>query len=182
MTLLKHIPKPFSILLLAGFIACGGGSSSPKPASAQGESAAAAQVSFSPAPDFTLKHVNSGVGISLASLRGKVVILDFWATWCPPCIKGIPEFSELYLKYKDQGLDVVGISVDRAGPSVVKKFVEKNKVPYAIAMANMDVVDAYEVYTGIPTTIVIDRNGRIVEKVIGYRPKSFFENHVKNLL
>jgi len=71
--------------------------------------------------------------------------------------------------------------VDR-GSAAVKKFMEKYQVPYAVAMYTMDVVDAYGVYSGIPTTFVIDRKGLIVEKVIGYRPKSFFENHVKNLL
>jgi peroxiredoxin len=133
------------------------------------------------APDFTLTSIN-GDQVSLSNFKGKVLIIDFWATWCPPCVKGVPEFSELYRTYKDKGFEIVGISVDREGPTVVKNFIEKNKVPYTVVMANMAVVDAYQVYTGIPTTFIVDREGRIADKVIGYQPKSYFEDQLKKLL
>jgi len=180
---------PAATLIFA--FACGSSGPSPKTASAQPEESAgqagvqattvAQNTDAAKAPEFKVQKLD-GSPVTLADYAGKVVIVDFWATWCPPCLKGIPEFGELYNAYKDQGLAILGISVDRAGSGVVQKFVEKNKVPYDIAMATMEVVDAYEVFTGIPTTFVIDRQGKLVDKVIGYQPKSYFENKVKELL
>ena len=133
------------------------------------------------APDFALEKIDGG-NYTLSESKGKVIIIDFWATWCPPCVKGVPEFSELYNEYKEKGLEVVGLSVDRGGPSVVQKFVDKNNVPYPVMMANMGTIESYEVFSGIPTTFIIDRDGKVVTKVVGYRPKSFFEEQVNKLL
>jgi len=133
------------------------------------------------APSFTLRDLN-GKQVSLSDFKGKVVILDFWATWCPPCVIEIPHFIELYEQYKDQGFVMVGISLDRQGVGVVKSFVQKYRVNYPILMTDGRVDRVYGGITGIPTTFVIDRAGNIRRKYVGYRDKSVFETDIKALL
>jgi len=133
------------------------------------------------APSFTLQDLK-GNQISLSDFQGKVVVLDFWATWCPPCVKEIPHFIELYEQYKDRGFAMVGISLDRQGVSVVKSFAQKYRVNYPILMTDGQVDKAYGGITGIPTTFVIDSAGYIRQKYIGYRDKAVFETDIKTLL
>ena len=133
------------------------------------------------APSFTLQDLN-GKTVSLSDFKGKVVVLDFWATWCPPCVKEIPHFIELYEQYKDQGFAMVGISVDREGIGVVESFARKYKINYPILMNDGRVANAYGGITGIPTTFVIDRAGNIRRKYIGYRDKAVFEADIKAFL
>ncbi len=133
------------------------------------------------APSFTLQDLN-GKQVSLSDFKGKVVILDFWATWCPPCVKEIPHFIELYEQYKDQGFAIVGISVDSGGISVVKSFARKYQVNYPILMTDGRVDKAYGGIPSIPTTFVIDSAGNIRQKYIGYREKAVFEADIKALL
>ncbi len=133
------------------------------------------------APSFTLQDLNSKQ-VSLSDFKGKVVILDFWATWCPPCVKEIPHFVELYEQYKDQEFTIVGISLDRQGVSVVKPFVQKYQVNYPILMTDSQVDKAYGGIASIPTTFIIDSAGNIRHKYIGYRDKAVFETDIKALL
>ncbi len=133
------------------------------------------------APSFTLQDLN-GKQVSLSDFKGKVVILDFWATWCPPCVKEIPHFIALYEQYKDQGFAIVGISVDREGISVVKSFARKYQVNYPILMTDGQVDKAYGGIPSIPTTFVIDSAGNIRQKYVGYRDKAVFEADIKALL
>jgi cytochrome c biogenesis protein CcmG/thiol:disulfide interchange protein DsbE len=133
------------------------------------------------APSFTLQDLN-GKQVSLSDFKAKVVILDFWATWCGPCVIEIPHFVELYEQYKDQGFAMVGISVDRKGISVVKSFAQKHQVNYPILMTDGQVEKAYGDITGIPTTFVIDSAGKIRRKYVGYRDKAVFEADIKALL
>jgi len=133
------------------------------------------------APSFTLQDLN-GKQVSLSDFKGKVVILDFWATWCPPCVKEIPHFIALYEQYKDQGFAIVGISVDRGGISVVKSFARKYRVNYPILMTDGRVDKAYGGIPSIPTTFVIDSAGNIRQKYVGYRDKAIFEADIKALL
>lgn len=134
-----------------------------------------------PAPAFTLQDLN-GKNVSLSDFKGKVVILDFWATWCAPCVQEIPHFIELYNQYKDKGFAMVGISLDQADISVVKSFVQKLKVNYPIMMGDGKVDKAYGEILSIPTTFVIDPAGNIRQKYIGYHDKAVFENDIKILL
>ncbi|MBI3333218.1 MAG: TlpA family protein disulfide reductase [Candidatus Omnitrophica bacterium] len=133
-----------------------------------------------PAPDFQLAGLN-GKPLSLSALKGKVVLLDFWATWCPPCRAEIPHFKELYAAYKGKGLEMVGLAVsDKA--ETVKEFVRSNGVPYPIAVSSAQAEQAYGGIRGIPTTFLIDKQGRIAEKYVGYQEKQVFESRIQALL
>ena len=151
-----------------------------KPVKLQGDKAPPSPSGKS-APSFTLRDLN-GNQVSLSDFKGKVVILDFWATWCPPCVQEIPHFIELYEKYKEQGFAMVGISLDHGGVSVVKSFVKKYQVNYPILMTDGQVDKAYGNITSIPTTFVIDRQGNIRRQYIGYQDKGVFEADIKALL
>ncbi len=133
------------------------------------------------APDFTLTDLE-GKPFRFSSTRGKVVILDFWATWCPPCRKEIPHFEALHRRYGAEGLVVIGGALDKGGAAVVKAFVEENGVTYSIVIGDQRTTNAYGGIRGIPTTFIIDREGRIAEKAVGYRDKEFFESRIKELL
>ena len=124
----------------------------------------------------------NGENVSLSDFKGKIVILDFWATWCPPCVTEIPHFIELYEQYKDQGFAMVGVSLDREGVDVVKSFVQKYGINYPILMSDGQVEKAYGGITSIPTTFVIDSANNIRRKYIGYRDKSVFEADIKTFL
>ncbi|MCP4256903.1 MAG: TlpA family protein disulfide reductase [Planctomycetes bacterium] len=134
-----------------------------------------------PAPAFALQDLN-GKSVSLADFRGKVVILNFWATWCPPCIREIPDFIELYDQYKDKGFEMMGISLDQAGISVVKSFAQKVKINYPVMMTDGRVDKTYGGITSIPTTFLIDTTGNIIKKYIGFNEKAVFEADIKALL
>ncbi|MBD3182851.1 redoxin domain-containing protein [Candidatus Poribacteria bacterium] len=133
------------------------------------------------------KNLVDGSYISFDDMKGHVILVDFWATWCPPCRAEIPSFIELYDQYKDQNVTIVGISVDRGGEPVVKKFIEQNKINYPVIMVTKELQTKYEKGIGksirsIPTTIIVDRQGNIDSVHVGARPKSVFENEIKKLL
>jgi thiol-disulfide isomerase/thioredoxin len=118
------------------------------------------------APNFTLKTLD-GQEITLSQLKGKVVLLDFWATWCAPCRESIPHLVQLYKTYRQSGLEVVGMNVDRGDVDTVRRFVKSMDIPYPIILASDELERNYGI-TGLPTTILIDKEGNIRQKFIGF--------------
>lgn len=132
--------------------------------------------------NFTLKDINNK-DVKLADLKGKVVLLDFWATWCGPCKLEIPWFIEFQNKYGSQGLQVVGISVDDTLDKL-KPYVADMKMNYTVlqGLGHDDVQDAFGPMWGIPVTVVIARDGRVCAKHTGLSGKPSFEQEIKALL
>ncbi len=133
------------------------------------------------APDFTLKNAD-GQDVTLSDLKGKVVLVNFWATWCGPCVREIPDFLEVYDEYKDKGFEIIGVSLDRTGWKVVTPFVEKMQMTYPVVVGNNDVVNAFGGFNAIPTTFLIDRKGTIADKHIGLMTKADLVAKLKKLL
>ncbi len=119
-----------------------------------------------PAPAFKAFAI-TGQPISSEGLRGSVVILDFWATWCPPCRESIPFLAELHRKYAKQGLQVIGMSVDEGGERVVKSFADEKRIPYPLVMASGKIQADYGV-RALPVLYIIDQNGIVKEQIMGF--------------
>ncbi|MFH1502198.1 MAG: TlpA disulfide reductase family protein [Candidatus Eisenbacteria bacterium] len=119
-------------------------------------------------PAFTLPDLE-GNDVKLSDFEGNVVVLDLWATWCPPCRQEIPFLVSLYEEFKDQGLVVLGVGLDQGGAPTLIPFAEENGITYPVVVGNRDVQALYGV-TGIPTTFMIGRDGRISTKRVGYHP------------
>lgn len=118
----------------------------------------------------------------LSDFKGKVVVVDFWATWCAPCRVAIPEIIDLYEKYHDKGLVVIGISVDR-DINALRNFVKDQEMPYLILLADQTIVKKYSI-RAIPTLYIIDKNGSVVDHNVGYSPQRMaeFEQKIKELI
>lgn len=133
------------------------------------------------APAWNLKGTD-GKPVSSGDFKGKVVVVDFWATWCPPCVAEIPGYVKLQEKYAKDGLVIVGISLDEGGVDLVKKFAASKKINYPLAMGDGAVVEAFGGVEAIPTTFVIDREGRIQHKKVGAVKEEEFESVLKKFL
>lgn len=131
------------------------------------------------APELSLTDLR-GQKLQLSSYRGKVVILDFWATWCGPCGAEIPRFVDLQNKYRDRGLQIIGISLDD-DPKPVRSFYQQFKMNYAVAVGDANVAERYGGILGLPVNFVIDREGRIQAKHVGEVDISLIEQEINSL-
>lgn len=175
MTMTKFFHPLFVFASVAAFLAL----ANSQPARAADPASALPIVAKAPA--WALTDL-AGREISAASLKGKVVVVDFWATWCGPCVKEIPGYIALQKKYAEKGLVIVGASVDQAGPAVVKKFVARHGMTYPVGLADDKLVEAFGGFDAIPTTFLIDRDGSIRHKKTGAMDPAEYEKLVQSLL
>jgi thiol-disulfide isomerase/thioredoxin len=132
------------------------------------------------APPFLLADLNGNV-ISTAAWHGHVVLLSFWATWCPPCREEIPELAELQNRYKNQ-LEIIGVSLDDSPPQEVRQFAQKAGVNYSIVMGSPEITKEYGGVPALPTNFIIDPEGRVVQKHVGLYPLNVYDTEVRALL
>jgi peroxiredoxin len=161
--------------LLAGsiFVGCSTGVRAAEPVKAVSDR--------KPAPDFTLKDAD-GKTVHLSDYKGKVVLLDFFATWCGPCKIEIPWFMDFERKHRDRGFSVLGVSMDDEGWEVVKPFLADLGVNYRVVIGNDFTAQAYGGVDALPTAFLIDREGRIAAVHIGLAGRKDFEDGIEKLL
>jgi len=133
------------------------------------------------APDFDLTDLQ-GNAVKLSDLRGKAVVLNFWASWCAPCKEEIPWFVEMQKRYGSQGLQIVGISMDEGDPKEVVKFAAENAINYPVVFGVEKVADEYGGIDYLPTTFYIDRNGVVLDRVYGQPERDEIEQKIKRAI
>jgi len=134
-----------------------------------------------PAPVWQLKDVD-GNTVSSEQFKGKIVVVDFWATWCVPCREEMPGYVALQKKYAKDGVVIIGISMDQAGPEVVKEFIQKTGVNYQIVIGDDAIAEAFGVNDSLPTTFIIDRTGMVRDRKIQVEPTAAFEKRLLRFL
>jgi peroxiredoxin len=145
------------------------------------EAASTSSAARKPAPDFTLKDSN-GAQVKLSDYRGKVVLLNFWATWCGPCKIEIPWFIDFQQQYKDKGFEVLGVAMDDDGWTAVKPYIAERKVNYRVLLGDDSVATLFGGIDSLPTTFVIDRSGAIDKVHVGLIGKDDYLKEIQGLL
>jgi len=133
------------------------------------------------APGFKLENVAGGT-VDFSNYKGKVVLVDFWATWCPPCRRSIPDLADLHKKLSGRGFEVVGISLDNIAKDSVASFARSFQIPYTILMGNPDVAMRWNIGRSIPVAILVNRDGAVVDKVVGYKDAQYWEQKIAQYL
>jgi thiol-disulfide isomerase/thioredoxin len=173
---LLHDPRFLAVTALfaaAAFLAaCGGGPPG---------SGATAPDGVRMAPDFALEDLE-GRTVRLSDSAGKVRLVDFWTTWCPPCREEIPMFKELQEKYAEHGFELLAISMDEGGAQVVKPFLERFDVPYTNLIGDDETAEAFGGVLGYPTAFLVDGEGKVVTTWLGPKPRRVVEGRIRELL
>ena len=169
--------RPFLLLGLAPLLALTACSKKEPAAPAP----AAALPIVGPAPAWSLTSLD-GLPVGSEALKGKVVVIDFWATWCGPCVHEIPGYVALQKKYADRGLIIVGLSVDQNGASVVPPFAKKMSINYPLALSTSEIAEAFGGIEAIPTTLLIDREGNIRHRKVGSMDTDAYEKLILSVL
>ena len=176
----RHAPRflllSTALLTLLAAAGCSGGASAPTSGAAETSSPDAKEVKL----DFSLPTPGGG-SVDLKQFDGSVRVVDFWATWCPPCREAIPHLNEIHRKYKDQGVNVLGLSVDD-NPKVLAAFDEEVHIEYASMMSSRQAEEAFGGVAGLPSTFILDRQGRVYKSYVGQVEPETVEEDVKALL
>ena len=180
-SIFRLIPAALAACVLLSATSCKPRSSTPTAAQPTGTGPVSAIPASKTAPAWKLKDLE-GHEVSSAQFKGKVVVVDFWATWCPPCVAEIPGYIELQKKYGPQGLVIVGVSLDQKGPAHVKKFAGEKGMNYTLVMGDDAVVEAFGGIEAIPTTFLINRDGQIVHQKTGAMAHDEYEKLVQQAL
>ncbi len=133
-------------------------------------------------PAFKLPSLTDNTMVDTAELKGRVLLLTFFATWCPPCIQEIPTLNDLQQSFQKKGLTVLGLSVDEGGTDLLLKLIEKYEIAYPIVLADPDLAKAFGGISGIPVTFLTNRQGEIVKKYLGYVGHDVLEGDIKKML
>lgn len=173
-SLFKKLIVLSSIFNILIFLGCGKSSEKKDPRSEGSRSAG-------PNFDFALPNLD-GKLLGLKDFKGKVFIINFWATWCPACEEEIPKLNELSERYKNKGLVVIGIALDKDSLNLVESFVQRKGIRYSVLKGNEQVLRGLEGFSGMPTSLIVDQKGNIKKKYDGSFDKEDLEKNLKELL
>ena len=172
--LFKKLIALFSIFSIALLLCCAKTSEKKNPKSEESRT-------VGPNFDFVLPDLNGKIS-SLKDFKGKVFTINFWATWCPACEEEIPKLNELQERYKNEGLVVIGIALDKDSLNIVAPFIQKKGIGYPVLIGNEQMLQSLESFSGMPTTLIVDQKGNIKKKYDGSFDKDDLEKNLKELL
>ena len=171
-----------ALLLLGGLAILGlTGCSGQQASVGAATSAVADSAELEMAPDFTLQDLD-GTAVRFSDTAGQVRLVDFWATWCKPCIEEIPMFKELHEEYGDRGFTMIAVSYGDESPELIRGVVEKFEIPYLNLVGDDLMAEEFGHILGLPTAFLVDGEGRIVERYLGPKPRKVLEARIRELL
>ena len=144
--------------------------------------ALAGRVLATPMPDFTLPSAVDGQDISSDDFKGKVLLVTFFATWCPPCRQEIPSLIQLQKDLSAKGFSVLGLSLDEGGSGIVNELVENDNINYPVLMADSDVVSGFGGVTGIPTSFLVSHDGKMIRTYAGYVSHELLKQDIEEII